>query len=78
LKGVVVDSFSLETCGRHQLDLGDIGAARAFGDRGLNTVNMFWYDMAPLFHALLARIDLAEGLDVTARRQASRLDSAQR
>lgn len=51
---------------RHHLDLGDVAAARALADRDLDEARRNnWNDEVPLFHALLARIDLAEGLVAT-------------
>jgi tetratricopeptide (TPR) repeat protein len=50
----------------HYLDLGDLAAARALADRGLTTASQnHWNHEFSLFHALLARIDLAEGNDPT-------------
>lgn len=51
---------------RHLLDVGDLGGARTLAEGGLTTVrkNNFYFDFAR-FHALLARIDLAEGQDPT-------------
>ena len=47
-------------CARHHLDLGDIATACALADRGLVMARgNNWYVEVPLFHALLARIDLA-------------------
>ncbi|MBM3728018.1 MAG: hypothetical protein FJW40_21655 [Acidobacteria bacterium] len=52
--------------GRHLLDLGDLAAARALADHGLATARKNnWNDEFSWFHALLARIDLAEGKDPT-------------
>ena len=51
---------------RHHLDLGDLAAARALADHGLDVARRNnWNDEVPRFHALLARIDLAEGVDPT-------------
>jgi len=51
---------------RHQLDLGDLAAARALADNGLamDREHNWNYD-SPRQHAVLARIDLAEGRDPT-------------
>lgn len=52
--------------GRHHLDLGDLAAARALADQGLATARQYnRNDKFAWFHALLARIDLAEGQDPT-------------
>jgi hypothetical protein len=49
---------------RHHLDLGDLTAAGALADHGLATARRNnWNDELSWFHALLARIDLAEGRD---------------
>ncbi len=51
---------------RHLHDLGDPAAARALCDHGLATARENeWNDNLPWFHALLARIALAEGADPT-------------
>ena len=51
---------------RHHLDLGDLAAARALADHGLDEARRTTGTTTfPRFHALLARIDLAEGLDPT-------------
>lgn len=51
---------------RHRLDLGDLAAARALCDHGIKKARENkWNNDLPLFHALLARIDLAEGNDPT-------------
>ena len=51
---------------RHHLDLGDLAAARALADQGLETARRNrWNHELPRFDALLARIDLAEGRDPT-------------
>lgn len=51
---------------RHRLDLGDLAAARVLADHGLAKVQRYaWNDEIPWFHAVLARIDLAEGRDPT-------------
>lgn len=51
---------------RHLLDLGDLAAARALCDHGLQTAREGNVNFElPRFHALLARIDLAEGNDPT-------------
>jgi tetratricopeptide (TPR) repeat protein len=51
---------------RHHLDVGALAAARALVDRGMETARLHdWNHELPLFHALLARIDLAEGKDPT-------------
>ena len=48
----------------HYLDLGDLAAARALADHGLVTARRNgWNHELPWFHALLARIELAEGGD---------------
>ncbi len=51
---------------RHHLDLGDFAAARDLVEHGLDTASQHrWNDEVSWFHALLARIDLAEGRDPT-------------
>ncbi|HEX4607042.1 MAG TPA: DUF4062 domain-containing protein [Urbifossiella sp.] len=51
---------------RHHLDLGDLAQARFLADHGLKTGRQYgWNHNIPLFHALLARIELAEGGDPT-------------
>lgn len=51
---------------RHLLDLGDLADARALADLGLEAARRYhWNDELSWFHALLARIDLAEGKDPT-------------
>lgn len=51
---------------RHHLDLGDLAAARPLANHGLATARRYnWKFEFALFHALLARIDLAEGRDPT-------------
>jgi tetratricopeptide (TPR) repeat protein len=51
---------------RHHVDLGDVAAARALAARGLDAAHRNnWNEEFPLFYALLARIDLADGLDPT-------------
>lgn len=51
---------------RHDLDLGDITAARALCDHCFETASANnWNYEHPWFHALSARIDLAEGNDPT-------------
>ena len=51
---------------RHHLDLGDVAAARALADFGLDWARQHnWNSEVPSFHALFARIELAEGLDAT-------------
>jgi len=51
---------------RHHLDLGELGASRADATRGLDTArSRDWNRELPRFHALLARIELAEGGDPT-------------
>ncbi len=51
---------------RHHLDLGDLTAARALAGHGLATARKGnWNSDAPRHHAMLARIDLAEGRDPT-------------
>jgi len=51
---------------RHHLDLGDYEAARKLADHGLAIAHRYgWNGNIPWFHALLARIDLAEGMDPT-------------
>ncbi len=55
---------------RHHLDLGDFVAVRALVDRGLAVAHgNNWNHECPRFHALLARIELAQG-----RNPASYLD----
>jgi tetratricopeptide (TPR) repeat protein len=50
----------------HHLDLGDLAAARALANHGLEWAHgNGWNDETPGFDALLARIDLAEGGDPT-------------
>ncbi|HEV7667940.1 MAG TPA: DUF4062 domain-containing protein [Thermoanaerobaculia bacterium] len=50
----------------HLLDLGDLAAARTLAENGLETSNRNRLNHnSPWFHALLARIDLAEGQDPT-------------
>jgi hypothetical protein len=51
---------------RHQLYLGDLGAARVLCDHGIEKARAYgWKDNYPRFHTLLARIDLAEAIDPT-------------
>lgn len=51
---------------RHDLDLGDLAAARALADHGFATAHTNrWSIDLPVFDALLARIDLAEDRDPT-------------
>jgi tetratricopeptide (TPR) repeat protein len=47
---------------RHHLDLGNFAKARSLADHGLATARRYgWNQEFPWFHALLARIELAEG-----------------
>jgi Domain of unknown function (DUF4062) len=49
---------------RHHVDLGELAAARALADHGLTTARTYNVNSDfPRFHAILARIDLAEGRD---------------
>jgi len=49
---------------RHHLNLGNLAAARALADHGLVAGRRGnWNILLPRFHAMLARIDLAEGRD---------------
>ncbi len=51
---------------RHHLDLGDLAAARTLADHGLAEAQRGrWNRDLSRFHAILARIDLAEGEDPT-------------
>jgi len=51
---------------RHHIDLGELAAARALADNGLTMARSNgWNDEITCFHALLARIALAEGEDPT-------------
>lgn len=51
---------------RHQLDLGDLGSARALCDHGLEVARANdWIDNLTWFNALLARLALTEGRDPT-------------
>jgi tetratricopeptide (TPR) repeat protein len=51
---------------RHNLDLGDLAAARALCGHGLERARANnWNILFPWLHALLARIDLADGNDPT-------------
>lgn len=51
---------------RHHLDVGDIADARMLADHGLATaLKGGWNHDPPRFHAILARIDLAEDRDPT-------------
>jgi tetratricopeptide (TPR) repeat protein len=51
---------------RHYLDVGDLAAARILCDQGLESVRANnWNEELPLFHTLLARIDLAQRNDPT-------------
>jgi hypothetical protein len=59
--------------GRHLLDLGDPASARTLADRGLTTALRNYSNFqSPRFHALLARIDLAEGNNPTPHLEAIR------
>jgi tetratricopeptide (TPR) repeat protein len=59
--------------GRHLLDLGDPASARTLADRGLTTALRNYSNFqSPRFHALLARIDLAEGNNSTPHLEAIR------
>lgn len=49
---------------RHHVDLGDLAPARALCDHGLGVARAYSWNN-PRFHALLARIELAEGGDPT-------------
>jgi tetratricopeptide (TPR) repeat protein len=50
----------------HHLDLGDLASARSLAENGLATAHRYgWNHEFPRFHALLARIALAEGGDTT-------------
>jgi tetratricopeptide (TPR) repeat protein len=66
LEGGPLYSMRGSSHARHHLDLGDLAAARDLCDHGLEMarVNNWNYNL-PWFHALLARIDLAEGNDPT-------------
>jgi tetratricopeptide (TPR) repeat protein len=51
---------------RHHLDLGEIAAARVLADHGLEMARKYsWNFEFPRFHAILGRINLAEGRDPT-------------
>ncbi len=51
---------------QHHLDLGDFAAARTLVEHGLEIASQYrWNEEVSWFHALLARIDLAEGKDPT-------------
>jgi tetratricopeptide (TPR) repeat protein len=51
---------------RHHFDLGDFDAARTICDEGFNLARSnSWNQELPWFHALIARINLAEGNDPT-------------
>jgi hypothetical protein len=64
---------------RHRLDLGDCAIARALTDRGLDVASLSnWNDEVVLFHALLARIDLADGVDATPHVDEMRVWTARR
>jgi tetratricopeptide (TPR) repeat protein len=64
LEGGLLISFRGSLHARHHLDLGDLTAARALADNGLATARTYSFnDEFPLFHAMLARIDLVDGRD---------------
>lgn len=66
LEGGTLFSLRGMNQGRHLLDLGDLAAARALADHGLATARRKNLNFdSPRFHALLARIDLAEGINPT-------------
>jgi hypothetical protein len=51
---------------RHHLDLGDVAAARALCDQGFEAARINKWNLGSVtFHALLARIDLADSSDPT-------------
>ncbi len=51
---------------RHHLDLGDFDAVRALADCGMEAARRNdWNHELPWFYALLARVDLVEGADLT-------------
>jgi hypothetical protein len=66
LFGETLSSLNGSLHGRHILDLGYPAAARTLADHGLATAQRNnLNNESPAFHALLARIDLAEGKDPT-------------
>jgi tetratricopeptide (TPR) repeat protein len=66
LEGEPLSSVGGADHARHHLDLGDFAGARSLADHGLATARRNgWNDEFPWFHALLARIELAEGGDPT-------------
>jgi tetratricopeptide (TPR) repeat protein len=66
LQGGPLISYSGWRQAHHHLDLGDLAAARPLADHCLATARKNnWNIDLPRFHAMLARIDLAEGRDPT-------------
>jgi tetratricopeptide (TPR) repeat protein len=58
----------------HLLDLGNLAAARSIGTYGLTTAHSYeWIQELAWFHALLARVDLAEGEDPSSHLDAVRV-----
>ena len=66
LEGATLSSFWGALYARHLVDLGDVAAARALTDHGLTTARKNnWNHEFPRHHAILSRIDLADGRDPT-------------
>ncbi|MEA2238047.1 MAG: hypothetical protein QOC81_2771 [Thermoanaerobaculia bacterium] len=66
LTGKPIESLGGGFHTRHHLDLGDLAAARMHAENGLAKARTSdWNLDHSRFHALLARIDLAEGIDPT-------------
>jgi tetratricopeptide (TPR) repeat protein len=66
LEGEILYSLRGSKHARHCLDLGDHVRSRALVDHGLGLATQYhWNDEIPLFHALLARLALAEGSEPT-------------
>jgi tetratricopeptide (TPR) repeat protein len=64
LKGRPLVSHSGAQRTRHHLDLGELAVARVLADQGLDTAHRNdWKHELPWFHALFARIELAEAGD---------------
>ena len=73
LLGATLFSLPGSHHGRHLLDLGDPAAARSLAENGLAMARRNkWNSDYPRFHALLARIDLAEGNNPTPHLEAIR------